>query len=227
MNDVIFSKKLKVLISSETTKVIHVNLDIERSTEVRSNVFNIRLTDPNDFFFLFTCRINEAEYVQLKNEQQLTIDYQTFSTVLIELLNECHQEERNETPSKRLELQIQTLRSTLSIVEPRKIRNIVELKLYFNPADDAQQKTYLASSLKKYQIKTEENEKMMKIKNEKLEKELKEKKEKLLEIENENNKLRNRQQIQLDEIKIEFENKINIERQNNINQIRGITYYSI
>ena len=94
---------------------------------------------------MFTCTINENEYIQLKNEQQLTIDYQTFSSVLIELLNECHTEEGKESPSKRLELHIQTLRSTLSIVEPRRIRNIIELKLYFTPADDAQQKAYLAS----------------------------------------------------------------------------------
>ena len=44
MNDVIFTKNLKVLITSDTTKQSYINLDIERSTEVRSNVFNIRLT---------------------------------------------------------------------------------------------------------------------------------------------------------------------------------------
>ena len=81
----------------------------------------------------------------MKNEQQLTIDYQTFSSVLIELLSECLADEDVESPSKRLELNIQTLRSTLSIVEPRRIRNITELKLYFTPADDAQQKAYLAT----------------------------------------------------------------------------------
>ena len=73
----------------------------------------------------------------------MTIDYQSFSSVLIELLNECHLEESRDHPSKRLELSIETLRSTLSIVEPRRIRNITELKLFFTPADDAQQKAYL------------------------------------------------------------------------------------
>ena len=104
-----------------------------------------RYSDPDDFFFLFTCIINENEFHQIKNDQQLTIDYQSFSSVLIELLNECHLEESRDHPSKRLELSIETLRSTLSIVEPRRIRNITELKLFFTPADDAQQKAYLGT----------------------------------------------------------------------------------
>ena len=161
MNDVVFSKRLKVLITSDITRTHFVTLDIERSKEVRSDVYNLRLTgsftnlldrqvmqfflDPDDFFFLFTCIINENEFHQLKNDQQLTIDYQSFSSVLIELLNECHLEESRDHPSKRLELSIETLRSTLSIVEPRRIRNITELKLFFTPADDAQQKAYLGT----------------------------------------------------------------------------------
>ena len=163
MNDVVFSKRLKVLITSDTTRNHFVTLDIERSKEVRSDVYNLRLTgksfniygqagiqyilysDPDDFFFLFTCIINENEFHQIKNDQQLTIDYQSFSSVLIELLNECHLEESRDHPSKRLELSIETLRSTLSIVEPRRIRNITELKLFFTPADDAQQKAYLGT----------------------------------------------------------------------------------
>ena len=44
MNDVVFSKRLKVLITSDTTRTHFVTLDIERSKEVRSDVYNLRLT---------------------------------------------------------------------------------------------------------------------------------------------------------------------------------------
>ena len=121
-------------------------------------MFNL---NPSDFFFLFSCTIDEREFQQIKSDQQLTIDYVSFSGVLIELLTECADQELADQPSKRLELNIQTLRATLSIVEPRRIRNITELKLYFNQADDAQQKGYLASSLKSYQSRTEEKEKQL------------------------------------------------------------------
>jgi hypothetical protein len=66
-----------------------------------------------------------------------------FPSVLIELLNEC----TTNQPSKRLELNCQTLRASLAIVEPRKIRNITELKLDLSPADDTEQKNYLARYL--------------------------------------------------------------------------------
>ena len=56
MNDVIFSKKLKVLITSDTTRQHHINVDIERTTELRTNVFHIRLTGTN----------NEKDHVKRK-----------------------------------------------------------------------------------------------------------------------------------------------------------------
>merc|ERR1712131_369110 len=220
MNDVVFSKRLKVLITSDTTRTHFVTLDIERSKEVRSDVYNLRLTDPDDFFFLFTCIINENEFHQIKNDQQLTIDYQSFSSVLIELLNECHLEESRDHPSKRLELSIETLRSTLSIVEPRRIRNITELKLFFTPADDAQQKGSLAKSLKKYQTETAEIERDRINQIDQLEDEIKNVKNQNCQLQRENDELRNRQKIQVDEVKNQAENKLNSERENYINEIR-------
>ena len=221
MNEVIFAKQLRVLITSDVTRQHQIELIIERAKEVRSNVYNLRLTDPNDFFFLFSTKIDESEFHQLKNDQQLTIDYQSFSAVLIELLNECLDEESADQPSKRLELNIQTLRATLAIVEPRRIRNITELKLYFNAADDAQQKSYLASSLKTYQTKTEENERQLSARINRLEDSLSDYRLKCDQLEKENGELRNRGQIQLDELKNQFEHKLNLEREKNMNDIKG------
>ena len=50
---------------------------------------------------------------------------------------------------------------------------------------------------------------------------IKEKRTECEVLSSENLQLKNRQQLQLDELRNEFENKINIERENNINQIRG------
>lgn len=85
----------------------------------------------------------EVNGFSIKSEQQLSIDFLAFPAALIELLSECTLDE----PSKRLELSVQTLRASLSIVEPRKFRNITELKLDFQPADDTAQKKYLARSV--------------------------------------------------------------------------------
>ena len=107
MNEIIFSKQLRVIITTDVTRHHHIQLNIERAKEVRSNVYHLRLTDPSDFFFLFSCTIDEREFQQIKSDQQLTIDYASFSAVLIELLTECADQELADQPSKRLELNIQ------------------------------------------------------------------------------------------------------------------------
>jgi len=221
MAEVIFSRQLRVIITSaSTSRHHHIELIIERAKEVRSNCYHLRLTDPTDFFFLYTATIDEREFHQLKQDQQLTIDYATFSGVVIELLTECSEQEGADQPSKRLELNIQTLRSTLAIVEPRRIRNITELKLFFNAADDAQQKAYLASSLKQYQTATLSKETKLNRQIEGLERELAEYRVKCDELNNDNGELRNRGQLQLDELKNQFEHKLNIEREKNMNEIK-------
>ena len=90
---------------------------------------------------------------RLKAEQQLSIDFHTFPSILIELINET----TDSSPSKRIEVTCHTLRANLSIVEPRKIRNITELNLELLPADDSEQKVYLASSLKQLQTESAES----------------------------------------------------------------------
>ena len=111
MAETVYSRRLRVLLTQDVSRLRVVDLVIERSPEARQNVFNLRLTDPGDFFFLYAARIDEREFQQLKSEQQLTIDFSSFATVLVELLNECADQETQETPTKRLELNIQTLRT--------------------------------------------------------------------------------------------------------------------
>ena len=44
MNDVIYSERVKVLITSDAARHHYINLEIERLKEIRSNVYQIRLT---------------------------------------------------------------------------------------------------------------------------------------------------------------------------------------
>ena len=47
MNEIIFSKQLRVIITTDVTRHHHIQLIIERAKEVRSNVYHLRLTDPS------------------------------------------------------------------------------------------------------------------------------------------------------------------------------------
>ena len=68
---------------------------------------------------------------------------------------------------------------------------------------------------------TTDRENMMKSQIDKLEQKLEEKRNECKNLTSENERLKNRQQLDLDELRNEFETKINIERENNINKMRG------
>ena len=78
-----------------------------------------------------------------------------------------------------------------------------------------------ANSLKKYQTETAEIERDRLNQIDQLEDEIKNVKNQNCQLQRENDELRNRQKIQVDEVKNKAENKLNSERENYINEIRG------
>merc|ERR1712123_362079 len=139
MAEVIFSRQLRVIITSaSTSRHHHIELIIERAKEVRSNCYHLRLTDPTDFFFLYTATIDEREFHQLKQYQTATLSKET-----------------------KLNRQIEGLERELA----------------------------------EYRVKCDE-------------------------LNNDSGELRNRGQLQLDELKNQFEHKLNIEREKNMNEIK-------
>ena len=75
--------------------------------------------------------------------------------------------------------------------------------------------------MKKYQTETAEIERDRLNQIDQLEDEIKNVKNQNCQLQRENDELRNRQKIQVDEVKNKAENKLNSERENYINEIRG------
>lgn len=208
MTEILYSNTVNVLLSREQVVRHWLKLEIEKNFTVHEKSYRIRLTDPTDFFFLYTKTIAEADYNLLKAEQQLSIDFHTFPSILIELINET----TDSSPSKRIEVTCHTLRANLSIVEPRKIRNITELNLELLPADDSEQKVYLASSLKQLQTESAESNHRNETKIDQLQKQLSETTKRLEDINNELESLKIRGEGKTEEIRLEYEAKINEEK---------------
>ena len=57
-----------------------------------------KLTDDNDFYFLYTMRLSEDDFQTLKAQQGLLVDFGAFPQKFIDLLNLCLQEENKEVP---------------------------------------------------------------------------------------------------------------------------------
>ncbi|CAG5107060.1 Oidioi.mRNA.OKI2018_I69.chr1.g3126.t1.cds [Oikopleura dioica] len=208
MIEILYSKTVNVLLSREQVVRHWLKLEIEKNFTVHEKSYRIRLTDPTDFFFLYTKSIAENDYNLLKAEQQLSIDFHTFPSILIELINET----TDSNPSKRIEVTCQTLRANLAIVEPRKIRNITELNLELTPANDSEQKVYLASSLKQLQTESAEMKHRNETKIDQLQKQLSETTQRLEDINNELESLKIRGEGKAEEIRLEYEAKINEEK---------------
>lgn len=62
MVEVLYSKCVTVLLTRESTVRHAVKLEIEQQSELRSRSYRIQLTDPDDYFFLYTKTLTEDDY---------------------------------------------------------------------------------------------------------------------------------------------------------------------
>ena len=62
MTEILFSKTVNVLLSREQVVRHWLKLEIEKNFTVHEKSYRIRLTDPTDFFFLYTKSIAENDY---------------------------------------------------------------------------------------------------------------------------------------------------------------------
>ncbi|CAM9583549.1 unnamed protein product [Chrysoparadoxa australica] len=115
----------------------------------------MELTDELDPYFLHTLQVGEEDYHQLKQDQRLRVDFQSFPQQFIQLLEGCQTEggsegqfvARLETPGTGL--------GTFSVVETNHFKDLTHLSLQFRPGNDAAIKSYLAARLR--QLKGEKS----------------------------------------------------------------------
>ena len=62
MVEVLYSKCVSVLLTRDSTAKHWVKLEIEQHPQLRSRSYRIQLTDPDDFFFLYTKTLTEDDY---------------------------------------------------------------------------------------------------------------------------------------------------------------------
>ena len=54
-----------------------------------ARVLNLEVTDETDPFFLHSLTVGEAEYAELRADQALLVDFASFPTHLLQLLESC------------------------------------------------------------------------------------------------------------------------------------------
>ncbi|CAD8055358.1 unnamed protein product [Paramecium primaurelia] len=193
--------KVKQLTDDWNTQLT-LKMIIQSSQQAHGQTLRIELTDDTNFSFLQILDLNEGEFLALKNEQSLHVDFATFPMKLADLLQLCINSQRDEKVNFYVCLETKNGESTLAVIENNEFKKLTHLSLKLRSATDDILKYFLANKLA---IEKQENEQLHK-QTKKLTEQLEEKQ---LELENLKSEVRKftednnavLQQIQLDEQK--------------------------
>lgn len=106
------------------------------------------MTDDHDLLFLYVVEIAEQEFLILKQEQSLNVDYQDFPTMLSQLFEHCLSSARDERLKFRAVLDLTKQPEALfSVIEVGSFKDLPHLYLKMRSSSDEQLKKHLSSNL--------------------------------------------------------------------------------
>ncbi|XP_072927664.1 spindle assembly abnormal protein 6 homolog isoform X1 [Hemitrygon akajei] len=127
------------------------------SNAIHKKDLSVRLTDDTDPFFLYNLMISEDDFLSLKNQQGLLVEFSAFPQRFIELLDQCIQEQNKDVPRFTLQLVTQSpaldhMPASLNIIETNPFKHLTHLSLKLLPGNDNEIKKYLAVCLHNVKI---------------------------------------------------------------------------
>ncbi|XP_066922532.1 spindle assembly abnormal protein 6 homolog [Clytia hemisphaerica] len=152
----LFSKDVNVLYKEFDQRkcTLHISISLTINSSNHRKELYVRLTNPNDLLFLHSMTLGEEDFLNLKKQQGLLVDFAAFPQKFIELLELCINEQTNNVPRFLLNLTTNSSlnnSSTFDVVETNPFKHLVHLSLKFLPGNDEEIKRYLASCLKTLQ----------------------------------------------------------------------------
>lgn len=112
---------------------------------------SIQITDDADLQFLYQVDIGEQDFLQLKQEQSLNIEYQSFRGMLTALFEQCLQQAGREDRSQNAFIAHLDMTkgqdAVFSIVECSPLKNMCQIEIKLREANDEQIKRHLAVNL--------------------------------------------------------------------------------
>lgn len=109
---------------------------------------SIQITDDQDLQFLFVVEITEQDFLILKQDQSLNVDYQEFPGMLGQLFEYCLNSSKDDRYNFRAVLDLTRLpEAQFTIIEASSFRNLPHLNLKLKGANDEQLKRHLAAGL--------------------------------------------------------------------------------
>lgn len=141
--------KIKSLEREEYTTKLNLSIKTSKANNKPQQNLLLQITDENNLQFLQVLNLTEQEFLLLKSEQQLRIDFHNFPTKLMEFielcLNSCNDEQINFGCNLDLTKSPDVL---FQIVENNEFKSLTHLNLKFRSANDEMVKKYLSNGWK-------------------------------------------------------------------------------
>eukprot|EP00898_Chlorokybus_atmophyticus_P008306 jgi/Chlat1/8477/Chrsp80S07883 len=129
----------------------------QSSASPNLKALRVRITNEADAFFLHTLEVGEEDFQTLKAEQSILVDFTTFPSKFVELLQLCINVPQAHKPPRFLAvLATRPGESTLSIVETNQFKHLCHIALLFQPGTDHAIKQYLAGRLNEVKSTSQE-----------------------------------------------------------------------
>ncbi|XP_069817812.1 spindle assembly abnormal protein 6 homolog isoform X2 [Dendropsophus ebraccatus] len=117
----------------------------------------VRLSDDTDPFFLYNLTLGEEDFLSLKSQQGLLVEYSAFPQRFIELLEQCIFQQDKTVPRFLLQLLtssngLDCMSASLNIIETNPFKHLVHLSLKLLEGNDSDVKKYLADCMKSLKL---------------------------------------------------------------------------
>ncbi|CAK71601.1 unnamed protein product (macronuclear) [Paramecium tetraurelia] len=196
--------KVKQLTDDWNTQLT-LKMIMQSNQQAHGQTLRIELTDDTNLSFLQILDLNEGEFLALKNEQSLHVDFATFPMKLADLLQLCINSQRDEKVNFYVSLETKNGESTLAVIENNEFKKLTHLSLRLRSATDDILKYFLANKLA---IEQQENEQLYK-KTKKLTEQLEEKQWELENLKSEVRKFTEDNNAALQQVQLDEQKKLN------------------
>jgi len=179
--------------------------------------FHVEITDEQDPYLFYSLRMSEEDFSILKSQQGLLIDFSSFPSKFVQLVERCVLEQQSEIPKFLIILKHYNEMSKpcylLEIVETNPFKHLCHLSLRMSEGSEGQIKKHLSNKLRQFKEERDEHMQFIQSIEQQLDLERKNSAQKTAEL----NLLKNDFQTKLQEtqhqLKIEFQTEKNLLQQ--------------
>ena len=147
--------KLSLASRDDRTELLTVRITLSAASATCAKTLRVHITSEEDAFFLHSLEVSEEDFQSLKAEQSILVDFSTFPSKFVELLEACVAHGTEDNPkfiavlSGNCHVDGSSVpgESMLSIVETNLFKQLSHIALRFRPGNDSAIKRHLATRL--------------------------------------------------------------------------------